>query len=413
MASQFFLGRQPIVDIDGKIFAYELLFHNEKSKVDNNRQATSTVVSNVLNKFGTSQVLGLHKAFVKVDYDFILHDLVYNLPKDKFILSLLDLESIDEKLEERILKLYHDGYTLAINDINFNIENMKKYSRVLRYFEYIKIDTTTTELHSVTDVLRAFNIKTSKIITTKIEHEATKNSCEELGFGLFQGFYFAKPNILKNSFVDSEKLAVLKIVNMLVSEASLDDITATFETNHTLSIQLLKFINSGAFSFRNKISSINHVLTLVGRFPLAQWLMLLIYSKSVNNSTEASPLLLLVKSRTVLMQETLKLIKPNVSKTELSEAYFIGVFSLIDALLGGVIEDILDDMNISDNIKGAIVGKNSTYADILTFIIANEERDDNYIKYFIEKYELNPNEIEHVLLESIKDINTFEEALNM
>ena len=413
MAAQFFLGRQPIVDIDGKIFAYELLFHNEKSKVDNNRQATSTVVSNVLNKFGTTQVLGKHRAFVKVDYDFILHDLVYNLPKDKFVLSLLDLDEIDEKLEERILHLYHEGYTLAINDIKFTIENMKIYSKVLRYFAYIKIDTTKTDLKTVSDVLRAFNIQTSKIITTKIEHEKTKIACEELGFKIFQGFYFAKPNILKNTFVDSEKLAVLKIVNMLVTEASLDDITATFETHHTLSIQLLKFINSGAFSFRNKISSINHVLTLVGRFPLAQWLMLLIYSKSINNTTEPSPLLLLVKSRTVLMQETLKLINPKVSKDELSEAYFIGVFSLIDTLLGGDLESILDEMNISENIKGAILGESSIYADILTFIIANEERDDNYIEYFIKKYELNSNDVENMLLESIKDINSFEEALSI
>ncbi len=107
-----------------------------------------------------------------------------------------------------------------------------------------------------------------------------------------------------------------------MQDTNIDEITEEFEKNHALTIQLLQFINSGYFNFSKRISSIHHVLTLIGRVYLSQWLMLMVYSKSVSKSGGVSPLILMAKSRTELMEGFLKAINPNVKSDILGEAYF-------------------------------------------------------------------------------------------
>ena len=81
-----------------------------------------------------------------------------------------------------------------------------------------------------------------------------------------------------------------------MSDATIDELSDAFEANHAISAQLLQFINSAAFHLSKKISSIKHILTLVGRIPLTEWLMLMIYAKSVTSEDSQSPLILMVTS---------------------------------------------------------------------------------------------------------------------
>ena len=87
---------------------------------------------------------------------------------------------------------------------------------------------------------------------------------------LFQGYFFVKPKIFENQKYDPAQAKILKLYTLLIEDTNIDEITSEFEQNHAITVQLLQYINSGAFHFRTKISSIHHILTLVGRAPLAQ-----------------------------------------------------------------------------------------------------------------------------------------------
>jgi c-di-GMP phosphodiesterase len=90
MHSNLYIARQPILDKYDNIFAYELLYRDSKqsSNIKNDRHATVTVLSNVLNKFGVKNLLGDNKAFVKADKKFLMHDVVFYIPKEHFIFAL-------------------------------------------------------------------------------------------------------------------------------------------------------------------------------------------------------------------------------------------------------------------------------------------------------------------------------------
>ena len=87
-----YLGRQPIIDADSKLRAYEILYRDssKRSNINGDRQASASVISSVLNKFGKTAILGDKRAFVKIDEKFLINDLIFSVPNQFFIFYLLE-----------------------------------------------------------------------------------------------------------------------------------------------------------------------------------------------------------------------------------------------------------------------------------------------------------------------------------
>lgn len=408
-----YIARQPIVDKEEKIFAYELLYRDAQkhSDIENGRYASVSVITNVLNKFGIKKLLGGRKAFVKVDEKFLMSDMILTIPKEFFIFSLLDTIVMHERAIERVEQLHHKGYELCLNDTEYSFENFKRFESVLEYFTYAKINITkyadSAEAKKLIARVQAYDVQ---VIGTRIEEKEQRDAAVILGCEYFQGYFFAKPNIVENKKFEPNQFAVMKLYRLLMQDEDIEVIATEFEKSYAISVQLLRFINSGAFSFRNKISSINQVMVLVGRKPLAQWLMLMIYSKSVSKTDELSPVMLLVKSRTELMEAILKIIEPKTTAECLSEAYFVGVLSLIDTIFEVPLQDILSQLNVSDRIADAILKDEGILGEIYALIRHIELFHTKAIEAFALKYGITHQKIDEVILKSIENVNDFEDS---
>ncbi len=408
-----YLARQPIVGIDGKLEAYEILYldSHKESNITDGRFASASVVNSILNKFGTKEFIGEHTAFIKVDEKFLMSDLIVTIPADIFTLSLFDEITLDEKVVERIQNLYEKGFSLAINDTDLDTENLEKYKKILPMLSYFKINIYADMGIAEKDFIVELQDANVQVIATKIEDKFQYQTSQELECDLYQGYWFSRPKIMKNKQFDPSQFNVLKLYNMLLQDTSLDEITAEFEKNHALTLQLLQFINSAHFHFTTRISSIHHILTLVGRKPLSQWLMLMIYSKSVSKDDKVSPLMLMVKNRTELMQNLLKALKPDVKSNALGEAYLVGVLSLVDTIFEAKLEDVLENIHISDIAKKALLKDEGTLGMLYKVVRDIEEFNINAIVDFSKKYKLKAEEIQEIILQSIEDVNSFESSL--
>ncbi len=408
-----YLARQPIVSIDNKLEAYEILYldSSKKTHIEDDRYASASVVNSVLNKFGTKEFASEHKAFIKVDEKFLMNDLIYSVPNDIFTLSLFDTIELTPIVMERIEKLHEIGFSLAINDTELSEENLVKYRVVFPYLSYFKIDIHADMGMDDKDLIVELQDAHIQIIATKIEDKFQYETAQDLECDLYQGYWFAKPQILEKEKFDPTQFNVLKLYNMLLQDTSIDEITAEFEKNHALTLQLLQFINSAHFHFKTRISSIHHILTLVGRKPLSQWLMLMIYSKSVSKNEKVSPLMLMVKNRTELMQNLLKILKPDVKSNALGEAYLVGVLSLVDTIFKAKLEDILDNIHISDIAKKALLHDEGTLGMLYKVVRDIEEFNVEAIVAFSNRYKVATDEIQEIILKSIEDVNSFEKAL--
>lgn len=405
-----YLARQPILNSNEEICYYEILYRDAQmqSHVQSDIAASASVITSIMNKFGTKTLLGDKKAFVKVDEKFLLNDIVFTIPKEFFIFSIFAEIELNEKAIHRINELHKNGYELAINDTALNDEFMQKFRAVFEKLSFVKINFDVLESYNIADLIAELHVNNIKVVATKIEDIKTYELAKSVGCDYFEGYFFAKPVILENANCEPFQLNVLRLYNLLMEDVNIDEITSEFEKNPKITVQLLQFMNSSAFHFRKKISSLHHVLTLLGRIPLGRWLMLLIYSKSVSKVEKHPPLMLMVISRTYLMQEILKKVEPKAGSNMLGEAYMVGVLSLMDTLFSMEINEVLDGIHVSDSVKEAILDDKGLFGEIYRVVRATEAFDIDEMMAFERKYNLDKDTVKGLVMKGIEHVSEFE-----
>ncbi len=405
-----YLGRQPILDAENSVIAYDLFYRDEHlaSNFENPRFATASVLVSVLNKFGVTNILGGKRAYIKLDDKFLMHDLIFSIPKEYFSFSIICHNHANERNIERLEQLKERGYSIGINDINIDHEAIDLLTPLLDLVEYIKIDTMFTDIKLLKEFVSTCKAKNVKLFATKIETNAVFEQYKELGCDYFQGYYFAKPNIIENAVVDPKKMAVFKIYQRLLDESSIDEIVEIFEENHAITLQLLQYINSPMFSFKSTISSIHQVITLVGRKPLSQWLLLSVYSKSISGDNEgATALMLQVKTRTELMTALIEHVEPSL----VSQAYFVGVLSLIDTLFFMPLSDILKQLHIDKIIEDALLFKHGILGETFQMVLDIENFNIEKIDSYCQVHKIDSEKFEKIIAEHIYKVNELDKAL--
>lgn len=398
------IGRQPILDANSNIVAYALMY---RESVQQNFSSAS-LISSVLNKFGTAALLGDKRAFVTIEEKFLLHDLILTIPGEFFVLSLSSDIEISERVIERVELLYRKGYLLSVEHLGFSEAVIEKYAPILNRLSFAKIDIRKDIDAGVKDIVTDFKRAGITVVGDNIYDSKQFEKAQELGCDWFEGYFFAELKIVENAKYEASYMEVLKLYRLLMDDVNIDEITQEFENNHEITVQLLQFINSGAFHFRKRISSVHHILVLVGRIPLAQWLLLMIYSKSISSKNQKPPLMLMVKNRTELMENIIKVVRPDAGSNMIGEAYFVGVLSLIDTLFSMKLEDILDHIHISDEVKVALLEGKGVLGEILTLIKKIEKFDTEAAIAFEKKYKLKQGVLNELIMKSMQSVQSFE-----
>jgi len=404
-----YIGRQPIIDTRAKIVAYDLLYR-EKGYSEST-DITASVINNLLDALNVETILGKNLGFLRVDREFFDHETIHSLPKDKIVCALLANTPIDETLLERLLLLKKEGYQFALSDSLYTHETAKQISPLLPFIHYLKIDVIQSDLTLVKESLSIFHRYGIKLIGAKIETHEMYELCRSIGFDYFQGYFISEPNIIKNAVISPEHEGILRIWTLLQQDTEIPELVDAFQSNQALAIKLLHFINSAAFSLRNTVSSIEQVLKLIGRDPLAQWIMLMMFSEEGKSSNARVPLVLMVMNRTELMSGLLSLIKPTATREEKSTAYFVGMLSLIHLLFHIPQKEILTKLNVAPAIEKALYSGEGLCGELLDLVHSIELFDIESIEAYLKTKGLAYNNIEPLLHQTMEKVNAFENEM--
>jgi len=400
-----YIARQPIVTTEKKIFGYELLFRSvENGGLDSaifsdGTFASTRVAVNTLNYIGLEKVVGDALASINIDSDLILSDAILSLPKERFILELLETLKIDERIVQRIIELKKLGFKFALDDAKCDTKHIEIFRPIFPYIDILKLDTKLIdkqELESHIEELKAYNFT---LLAEKVETLENFEYFKKLGCSYFQGFFFAKPNLIKQKALDPIYAEVFELINLLDNDSSIEDISNSFENSPDITIQLLKFMNSSSLVLKTNIRSIKHAIAILGRAPLKRWLLLIAFSKS-QSAVEGirSPVIILAQSRANLMGELAsKLSSIDINK---DEAALTGILSLIDVITEIPMKDVLKDIQISDTIKNAIIDKEGDLGVLLDLAIAIETSDFQSIESLVSKLEISNELISASVIQS-------------
>jgi EAL and modified HD-GYP domain-containing signal transduction protein len=353
-SEKFFLGRQPILDRNQEIVGYELLFRSaniDHAVFDSYSHACSNVITHALSSFGMHEVLGGKFGFINVHLGLLLSELLELLPIGQTVLELLEMIQLDDQVLERCRELKELGFLLALDDHEFDASNSEIYNVV----DIIKIDVLLTGMDALPEMVRQLRKYPVKLLAEKVETVEQFQVCYDLGFDLFQGYFFARPVVLNRRKIDVSGLALLKLLQQLTMGASVDVIEMTFKENPGLSYNLLRLVNSVALGMREKIKTLRHAILLLGMNHLRRWTQLSLFaghdSRGINH-----PLLEMAAVRGRLMETMLKQLAGRVASDEQAEAAFmVGILSLLDILFETPMEEIIANLNLNDNVSSALL----------------------------------------------------------
>ena len=372
---KYLIGRQPILNRHEQVCAYELLFRSAQSlataNVSDASQATASVILNTLAGFGIQQILGKHPGFINLELDILMSDSLELLPKEMVVLELLETLALTPALIERCRQLKEAGFVLALDDHEFD----PLYEELYQIVEIVKVDLMATPIDTLGPVLECYRQYPFKLLAEKVESKEEFLKCLDMGFDYFQGYYFAKPAVIEKKKIDEGGAALLKLMRQMSDDADISDIEKTFRSSPGLTYKLLLLVNSVSFVGLQKIQTVRHAISMLGRSQIKRWVQLALFATDNDDATE-NPLLEMAAVRGSLMEQMAHAcpgLQGNRHATE--QAFMTGILSLLESLYDISMEDIVKELNLSEEVHQALVNREGTFGLLLTLVQSVEEAD--------------------------------------
>lgn len=350
-----YLGRQPIIERNGALNAYELLFRSSSQNyalVTNDAQATAQVVARTIGGIGVSAALGTHRGYVNISRELLFDDIIHVMSPERFVLEVLETVSFDAPLIARIDKLRRAGYAVALDDV---CELSDGLLSILSHVDIVKVDFLQTPRPKLAALAEAVRARSKTLIAEKIETQEDFALARQLGFDMFQGYYFARPQVLSARRTDPSRRSLLRMLALLASDAKLTELEAELKLNPEVVVQLLRLVNSSAYGLGRRIASLREAIIAAGTRQIARWAQLLLYADSGDLPWRVDPLVQLAGARSRFMELAASRVRPGDERF-VDAAFMTGIFSLVHVVLGVASpSEALDKLGLVSEIRDAIV----------------------------------------------------------
>lgn len=393
----FYAARQPILDLNKKLFAYELLFRDSIDNVFPNidgDEATSKMVEASKFNMGISEFTSNKPAFINFTLETLAKGYPEMLTADELVVEILETVKPGKRLLAICKDLFEKGYTLALDDY----EHQAVWEHFYPYIKIIKIDwqvSTTDEINEIVAAVAKY--PHIQLLAEKVETYEEYNQAVELGCVLFQGFFFAKPEMIKTKTLTPSQMSMAELLYE-TSKPNLDlaSITSIFERDVTLSYKLLRYANSAMFKRRNDISTIKQALITLGSVELKRFMGLMFASNI--NPDKPTELINSAMTRAKFCELAAESIKNNIDS---SLAFLTGLLSLIDAILDEDIKSVLAKLALAQEIKDTLLTREGDMAELIKLVefIEHAQWDESTVT--MEKLGLTKEQVTEYYNQSI------------
>jgi EAL and modified HD-GYP domain-containing signal transduction protein len=385
----FYAARQPILDKNKNLFAYELLFRDSVENVFpdiDGDEATSKMIEASQFNMGISGFTGSKPAFINFTLDTLSKGYPEMIAPDEVVVEILETVKPGKKLLAICKKLHEEGYTIALDDY----EHQKVWLHFYPFIKIIKIDIQQSTTENINDVCSAVkNFPHIKLLAEKVETHDEYNRMFELGFDYFQGYFFAKPEMIKTKSLSPSQIAMAELLyETSKTDLDLNNITKVFERDVSLSYKLLRYANSAIFKRRNEISTIKQALVILGSGELKRFIGLMFAVTA--NPNKPSELINLAMTRAKFCE----LVAHNSNlQLDISIAFLTGLLSMIDAILDEEMATVLEKLPLSQEIKDPLLTEKGLMAAIIKLIELIEQAHWDKTNIVIEKLQLDKDKV--------------------
>ncbi|MBU2871743.1 HDOD domain-containing protein [Colwellia sp. E2M01] len=385
----FYAARQPILDKSKNLFAYELLFRdgidNVFPDIDGD-EATSKMIEASQFNMGISEFTGNKPAFINFTLETLIQGYPEMLAPEELVVEILETIKPGKKLLSLCKDLHSKGYVLALDDY----EHQSVWLHFFPYVKIIKIDIQISNLEEIKKVLTAVkDYPHIKMLAEKVETYEEYDQMLQLGFDYFQGYFFAKPEMMKAKSLNPSQIAMAELLyETSKTELDLNNITSVFERDVSLSYKLLRYANSAIFKRRSEVSTIKQALVILGFGELKRFIGLMFAVTA--NPDKPSELINLAMTRAKFCELVAEDIR---SQLDVSIAFLTGLLSMIDAILDEEMAIILEKLPLSSNIKEPLLTKKGVMAALIKLVELIEQAEWDKTATVMEKLKLDKDKV--------------------
>jgi EAL and modified HD-GYP domain-containing signal transduction protein len=394
-----FTARQPIFNRKKSVVAYELLFREDH----NNRfpshmpdiQATSKLLLNAFFDTNISKITNNKPALVNFPFQVLKDKFAELLPTKDIFIEILETVEPNEELFSIMRRMFHKGYRFALDDFEYTPE----WDRFLPFVKLVKFDILNTPLNELQPIIDIMKKRKIKILAEKVETNEEFLEAKKMGFDFFQGFFFAKPEMIIESAIPPSQTVLMALYRECLKEdIDFDKVKKYVEVDVSISYKLLRYVNnSGLFKHKSYITSIKEAVIYIGQDLMRRFVFLIVTAE------------LSVKKPFELMKKALERayfcesLAKNSDLFQFSDrAFLIGLFSVLDAILDRKMSNIVEDLPLEEDMKKALVDKIGLYSAFIKIAINYDHGNWDNVKLLTKQLGITENRTTEIYIQSIE-----------
>jgi c-di-GMP-related signal transduction protein len=363
-----FVARQPIFDRRGEVVAYELLYRSglrnalpEGMDLD---LASAKVICDALSVFGYDVLLDKRPGYVNASEKVLLEGWYRVLPPGNTVVEVLETVRPTQEIVASCHAAKMAGYRLALDDFEYRPE----LRPLLDLADIVKVDFLLT-VGEPREVARSLIGHQRLALAEKVETVDEYRCALDLGYDLFQGYFFCRPEIVQRKDISPGKLAYVHLLRELNKEdLDFPAVETVIKRDPALALKLLRFLNSAAFGWRSRVESLKQALIFLGERPFRRWAALI--AMAVLAADKPMPLLMSCMVRARFAES---LVTCCGHKERALDAFFAGMVSSLDALIGRPMDELLEDLRVAPDLRAALLGTGTgPLSDAMGIVMAYE-----------------------------------------
>lgn len=369
-----FIGRQPILDRLGNLFAYELLHRRrgeDRTTADDGDRMSSDLLLNAVLEVGIQTLSATCPAFINVTRNLLLNGCLDSLPSERIGLEVLETVSVDNELLDRLRVLRARGFKIALDDFVC----LPERAPLIDYADIVKLDVLALDDASLERHVGILKRRGVRLLAEKVETAAMHARVLALGFDLFQGYFFARPETYKGQRIRPNNLVLVQLLARVHDpNITPQELSNIIRGDVSMSVTVLRWANSPLYGLLHAVESVERAVVVLGLYTIRNWVSLLALARMGGTATELHTTIL-VRARTCeLLAAAMGL--PNTS------SYFtVGLLSSLDIILQVCMDRALEYIPLGADQKAALLNRSGQLGQALKCVMSLESGDETTAKF--------------------------------
>lgn len=390
-----FVARQPIFNRKKQIIAFELLFRdgtgNAMPDIDGDT-ASSQLLTNSYLGIGMEALTEGKRAFVNFTENLLLKKTPLLFPKETTVVEVLETVTPSAAVVAACQEIARQGYMIALDDFLYE----DTWKPLIDLARIIKIDFRLTPTEEIREYIEKLQDQNLVFLAEKVETYEEFRLAEEMGFDLFQGYFFCRPEVIRGKEIQGQHVSLLQIMaESGKADMDIDRMESLIHRDVGIAYKLLRYMNSAFFRRIHEIASIRQALIMLGTEEIRRFIALIAMTNLSTDKPEA-----LVKTSCIRGKFCERLGAAAGHAGITSELFTLGMFSLLDALLDEPMERILDALPLSQSLVEALLEHKGPLIPYLDLAIAYERGDWEQVPKAIATLKISENEIPGLYLDA-------------